>query len=224
MPGRVALFEEWALRYDESVRDCRGFPFEGYDEVLGTIVRLAEPRAGTTVLDLGIGTGKLAERLVAVGATVCGMDFSARMLAKARARLPAIELIKADLIGDWPLEPNRRFDRIVSSYVLHEFDLGSKVRLLARLIGRHLAPGGWMVIGDTSFATARDREAAHEEQRDRWDAEESVWKGGLWDEDEHYWAADESVRALAEKGLRVEYRQVSVCGGVYVMEPREVQP
>jgi putative AdoMet-dependent methyltransferase len=223
MSERVRLFDDWAAGYDESVRDCRGFPFEGYDEVLGTIARLAAARAGATVLDLGIGTGKLAERLVAVGAAVCGLDFSASMLAKARARLPNIELAKADLLGGWPLEPNRRFDRIVSSYVLHEFDLGSKVRLLARLTERHLAPGGWMVIGDTSFATVRDREAAHEEHRDRWDMEENAWKGGLWDEDEHYWAADESIRALAEQGLRVEYRQVSSCGGVYVMEPREVQ-
>ena len=35
MPGRVRLFDEWAARYDESIRDHRGFPFEGYDEVLG---------------------------------------------------------------------------------------------------------------------------------------------------------------------------------------------
>jgi putative AdoMet-dependent methyltransferase len=223
MPGRVTLFDKWAPRYDESVRDTRGFPFEGYDEVLGTIVRLAAACAGTTVLDLGIGTGKLTERLVAAGATVCGMDFSARMLAKARARLAAIELIKADLLGDWPLEFDRRFDRIVSSYVLHEFDLGSKVRLVKRLTERHLAPGGCIVIGDTSFATVRDREAAHEELRERWDVEENAWKGGLWDEDERYWAADESIRALAGQGLRVKYRQVSFCGGVYVMEPQEVR-
>ena len=51
-----------------------------------------------------------------------------------------------------------------------------------------------------------------------------MWKDGLWDEDEHYWAADESIRVLSRLGLRVEYLQVSSCGGVYVMEPREVKP
>ena len=40
-----------------------------------------------------------------------------------------------------------------------------------------------------------------------------------WDEEEHYWAADETRVACALAGLRFTYTQVSSCGGVYVFRP-----
>ena len=41
----------------------------------------------------------------------------------------------------------------------------------------------------------------------------------LWDEEEYYWAADEAADACESAGLQVTYKQVSSCGGVFVMEP-----
>jgi putative AdoMet-dependent methyltransferase len=202
---REKLFDDWAASYDDSVRDDRGFPFEGYEEVLNTIVRLAAPESGMTVLDVGIGTGALAERVVRAGAAVCGMDFSVKMLAKARERLPEVELVKADLRGEWPLATGRRFDRIVSAYVFHEFDPDSKVRLVGRLAERHLAPRGRIVVGDVSFPTAKLLEAERESSE-------------VWDDDEWYWVGESAVPALESAGLRVEYTQISFCGGVYSIE------
>jgi hypothetical protein len=40
-----------------------------------------------------------------------------------------------------------------------------------------------------------------------------------WDEEEHYWAADEVVGACKDAGLQVSYKQVSSCGGVLVIVP-----
>jgi putative AdoMet-dependent methyltransferase len=205
--SRVRLFDEWAKSYDESVQDPTGFPFEGRDDVLAHVARLAHAQAGARVLDVGIGTGGLAARLVTDGCEVCGLDFSVRMLARARERLPGIELIKADLLGDWPVDHDRRFDGIVSAYVFHEFDLPGKVKLVRRFVSGHLVPTGRMVIGDISFETATGRSSARRE----WDA--------VWDEDEHYWAADEAIAALAEAGLAASYTQVSFCGGVYAIGP-----
>ncbi|MBD3349512.1 MAG: methyltransferase domain-containing protein [Candidatus Eisenbacteria bacterium] len=216
---RVDLFDEWAETYDESVSGYEGFPFEGYDEVLGEIARAADPRAGMLVLDLGIGTGRLAARFLEAGCSVWGLDFSVKMLAKAHERLPQVELIKADVLGDWPIDRDKRFDRVVSGYVLHEFDLDSKVRLISRLVNQHLSPSGRMVVGDISFETAAEREAAKKRWSGSWDEARQKWQGSLWDEDEHYWAADEAKRALSGLSLRVEYRQVSFCGGVYVIQP-----
>ena len=206
---RTRLFDEWADSYDESVIDYSGFPFEGYDRVLDTIVRLSQPSSGLTVLDIGIGTGALAERFVREGCLVWGLDFSARMLAKAHERVPRAELIKADIAGDWPIDVDQTFHRVVSSYLFHEFTLTSKVRLIARLASRHLAPGGRLVIGDVSFGSVREREEA----RRRWE--------DVWDDDEHYWAADEAAEALASAGLDSTYNQVSSCGGVYVIRRSE---
>jgi putative AdoMet-dependent methyltransferase len=216
---RVKLFDVWADTYDDSVRDYQGFPFEGYEDVLAEIARCADVSPGMVVLDLGIGTGGLAQRFLDRNCTVWGLDFSVKMLAKVHARFPQVELIKADLLGDWPIDHDQRFDRIVSGYVLHEFDLASKVRLIERLVSRHLIDDGHMVVGDISFATRAGRDEAQRKWRGTWDEKKQAWQGSLWDEDEHYWAADEFSEAVDRVGLRVvSYHQVSFCGGVYAID------
>jgi putative AdoMet-dependent methyltransferase len=205
---RAKLFDDWAESYDESVSDPSGFPFEGYQEVLDTVVRLTRADSGMDVLDVGIGTGMLAGRFLAKGCFLWGLDFSPRMLAKARAKFPGIELVKADLLGDWPLERDRRFHRIVSGYVFHEFDLRSKARLIGKLAKEHLVEGGRIVIGDVSFRTMD----ALVEMRER--------SGDLWDQEEYYWAADEAIPVLHGAGLAAGYEQVSFCGGVYTIAPK----
>jgi cyclopropane fatty-acyl-phospholipid synthase-like methyltransferase len=199
---RVALFDRWSETYDRGVLDESGV-HEGYDEVLETVVHAADVRPGKRVLDLGIGTGNLAQRFVALGCVVWGVDFSPAMLAKARCKLPGVTLVQADLRGEWPPALKGPFDRIVSTYVLHEFSLEHKVALLRHLANRCLAPGGRIVIGDIAFESAQARTDAGAEH---------------WDEEEHYWAADETRAACAPAGLRFTYTQVSSCGGVYVFE------
>jgi putative AdoMet-dependent methyltransferase len=204
---REELFDGWAETYDRSVRDQRGFPFEGYEQVLDEVVRQAGVAPGARILDVGIGTGNLAERLVRAGADVWGSDFSEEMLDRARERLPGIHAVKADLraatIGHEGL-----FDRIVSAYVFHEFPLDEKVRLLRMLAGDHLGEDGRIVIGDISFPTAARREA------------EERAAAGDWDPEEDYWAADEALPALEEAGFVAAYAQVSFCAGVYSIRPR----
>ena len=146
-----------------------------------------------------------------------GLDFSLKMLARVHDKYPQIELVKADLGGDWPIDVDRRFDRIVSAYVLHEFDLESKVRLLRKLIRDHLLEGGRVVVGDISFPTRAGRDEAPQRygrRRDRETSEERI----VWDEEEFYWAADEAIEELASEGLAAAYEQVSFCGGIYVIE------
>ena len=51
---------------------------------------------GERILDLGCGTGELAERIAATGATVIGIDSDPAMIEAARTRLPNVELRVAD--------------------------------------------------------------------------------------------------------------------------------
>ena len=188
---RVTLFDAWAARYDTAVAaGGQDFPFAGYDEVLATAVRAAGARPSLRVLELGIGTGNLAERFVAAGCQVWGLDFSAAMLAQARVRLPQVHLVQADLLAAWPLAARPLVDRIIAAYVLHEFDLHDKIRLLQRAAHNFLATGGFLVVADIAFPTTAVRAAAAE----RW----ARW----WDEDEFYWAADESITAGQRLGCR----------------------
>ncbi|HVM71481.1 MAG TPA: class I SAM-dependent methyltransferase [Anaerolineales bacterium] len=195
-------FDEWAESYDASVA-LDQFPFYGYRQVLATILKLARVRPGMAVLDLGTGTGNLAAGFARAGCALWCTDFSEPMLAQARRKLPQAQFCRHDLRAALPAGWEGPFDRIVSAYVFHHFELDEKLRILRALLPR-LAPGGWMVIGDIAF---RDRAALEKVKAEL---------GGEW-EDEFYWLVDESRPPLEQAGLRVRYRQVSLCAGVFVL-------
>ena len=206
---RAQLFDSWAENYDAAVASAGGdFPFAGYEQVLDEVVRLADVQPPMRILDLGVGTGNLAARFLHRECTVWGLDFSAEMLAQTRAKLPQVNLIQADLLGEWPTELQLSFDRVVSAYVLHEFDLATKVNLLQRVASHYLATDGSILVADIAFPTS----FARQEAARRW--------ADAWDEDEDYWAADEASAACEWAGLRVAYKQVSSCGGVFTFTVR----
>lgn len=203
---RNKLFDKWAANYDSAVIAPGDFPFAGYEHVLDEIVRRADAQVDSVVLDIGTGTGNLAGRFAARGSAVWGIDFSVEMLAQARMKLPQVRFVQADLIGTWPDEVNCQFDRVVSAYVLHEFDDPTKVALIQKLVQQYLKPAGRVIIGDIAFTTTQNREQASQHFRNQ------------WDEDEYYWAADEALDLLKQAGLEAEYTQVSACGGVFVIQ------
>jgi len=198
-------FDPWAKSYDQDVQSQSQFPFDGYERVLETIVTLAKPQAGHSVLDLGTGTGNLAVRFGERGCELWCADFSEAMLEKAREKLPRAHFVLADLRSDWPKELNRRFDRIVSAYVFHHLELDAKVRVCRELVTQRLGPGGKLVIGDLSFPDAGTMN------------EYAKSIGDLWEE-EFFWLADKSIRTLGNVGLKVVYQQVSACAGIYSIE------
>lgn len=200
-PFPPAEFDRWAADYDQDVAG-ETFPFTGYERVLNAVVHQAEAQPGMHVLDLGVGTGNLAARFAALGCELWCTDFSTEMLARARAKLPAARCFQHDLRQPFPPELNRRFDRIVSAYVFHHFELPEKVDLVAQLARERLVPGGRLVIADIAFPTAADRDSLRRALGDQW-------------EDEFYWIAADTLPALQTRGLDAVYTQVSDCAGVY---------
>lgn len=198
-------FDGWADAYDSDVQSPDVFPFAGYVEVMGEVVKQAAPALGISVLDVGIGTGNLAVRFADLGCHVWGVDFSEAMLVKARQKLPGGRLVLHDLREPWPPELERRFHRVVSGYTFHHFALDYKVSLSRLLVTRHLEPGGCLLIADISFQTASAMRSF------------AASTGDLWEE-EQYWLADEALHALREAGMHAEYCQVSPCAGVYRIE------
>jgi putative AdoMet-dependent methyltransferase len=209
---RIALFDQWAAGYDAAVaqdHEADNFPFAGYERLLAATFAAAGARPGQRILELGVGTGNLAAHFVAADCAVYGLDFSAAMLAQARARLPQLHLAQADLLTAWPLTAALRFDRIVAAYVLHEFDLPTKIGLLRRAANHYLVSDGLILVADIAFETVGQREAAAR----RW--------ADLWDEAEFYWAADEALAACAAAGLTADYRQISNCAGLFAIRRQE---
>lgn len=175
-------FDLWADGYDRSVglSDESGtYPFAGYKQILGEIYDRVLSSPGRKVLDIGFGTATLTAKLYAAGCTVFGQDFSPRMLALAREKMPKARLYPGDftkgLVAPLLEEP---YDAIIATYSLHHLTDSGKIAFLRSLLSL-LSPSGKIYIGDVAFP---NREALLNCQLK---AKEE------WDEDEFYFVYDE---------------------------------
>ncbi len=204
---RNSLFNKWASSYDNSVSSKDSvFPFLGYNEVLGEVYRASNALAGMRVLELGVGTGNLTALYVAQGCIVTDIDFSEEMLQRSGKRFPQMKAMHADLLSQWWKPLHKRFDLVVSAYVLHEFSLDAKMKIIRDVFTHSLSNRGSLVIADVSFPDANARVAA------------ASYFESHWDSEEFYWAADETRQACLACDLTFVYRQVSPCAGVYFFE------
>lgn len=197
-----AEFDDWAASYDESVASGGGFPFEGYAAVLQFILDQAHARPGSTILDLGIGTGNLAQLFQRQGCKVWGLDFSVKMLDRAQSKLPSAILARADLREEWPIAFYRTFDCVVSTYTFHHFPLTQKVDLVRRVLSENLTPGGSLLIGDIAFQNTAAEDEVRREMGTDW-------------EQEYFWLADETLAAFTAGGFSVQFTRISYCAGVF---------
>jgi demethylmenaquinone methyltransferase / 2-methoxy-6-polyprenyl-1,4-benzoquinol methylase len=99
-------------------------------------------RPGDRVLDAACGTGDLAVADVRAGAgRVTGLDFSERMLARARVKAPAVEWVHGDMLA-LPFA-DATFDAATVGFgVRNVADLPLALRELRRV----LSPGGRLAI------------------------------------------------------------------------------
>jgi demethylmenaquinone methyltransferase/2-methoxy-6-polyprenyl-1,4-benzoquinol methylase len=94
-------------------------------------------RPGDRVLDACCGTGDLALADRAAGGDVVGVDFSERMLERARRKAPAAEWVQADAM-DLPFD-DAAFDAVTVGFGIRNLpDLEAGLRELARVT----RPGG----------------------------------------------------------------------------------
>lgn len=203
-------FDQWAAQYDEDVTG-EGFPFTGYRRVLAETARLAGARAGMAVLDLGAGTGNLSRLFISQGCQVWGTDFSSEMIERARAKITQARFFLHDLRQVFPPEFARRFDRVVSAYVFHHFELADKLLIVGRIMDGLLAPGGRLVMADISFPDQQALDAARQAAGEAWD-------------DEPYWVAAEALPALRLIYPGAAYTQVADCAGIYRLDKTPSRP
>ena len=99
-----------------------------------------------TILELGIGTGETARRVLArhPGAQLTAIDSSPQMLDRAGSAFPAADLRLARLEDPLPEGP---FDLAYSALAIHHLDATGKRDLFRRVAGV-LRPGGCFVLAD----------------------------------------------------------------------------
>ncbi len=140
--GTDAHYED-ADHYDRTYRRRR--------EDVRFYVQYAAERGGP-VLELGVGTGRVAAELAREGLDVVGVDRMAPMLARARARIAAlpraererVTLVRGDLTR---LALGRRFPLVISPFnvLMHLYSRRDWERALAGVCA-HLAPSGRFVF------------------------------------------------------------------------------
>jgi tRNA (cmo5U34)-methyltransferase len=127
----------------------------GRRESLSLIARLATDYSPDepSIMDLGCGYGDLTGEILSLKplASVCMVDFSDEMLQLAGERFgdnKRIEIVKHDLNKGIPASlKSKRFDSIVSSYMLHHVEFENKVPLYTQ-VKQVLNEDGFFIIGD----------------------------------------------------------------------------
>jgi ubiquinone/menaquinone biosynthesis C-methylase UbiE len=144
----LTSFDRVAHCYDET----RGIPPDAERAIAGAlaaIIRAATPRP--RVLEVGIGTGRIAVPLAAAGLRVTGIDIAPKMLAVLRAKRTDIDI----MLGEAAHPPLRdaTFDALLFVHVLHLVpDATATLRATIPLV----RPGGVVIhAGDQGHVALR---------------------------------------------------------------------
>lgn len=125
-----------------------------YDTVFGPILNPGRKliidalncQPGDAILEVGVGTG-LSLPLYPKDVTLTGIDISAEMLAKARARVRAQRLSQVEAVLEMDAEnlrfPDNSFDKVIAMYVVSVVSDPSRVVEEMRRVCR---PGGEICI------------------------------------------------------------------------------
>jgi ubiquinone/menaquinone biosynthesis C-methylase UbiE len=211
MPGSLFSFDQIAHRYDAA----HSYPPEVSRQIAEGLIHLSGinpeslEQSGDEVLELGVGTGRIALPLLAAGINVTGIDTSAAMLACTREKMAALEAVDPShpcgkfsaYLADISALPfaGGTFSAIVAVHVFHlvpEWQAALDEAL------RVLRPGGALLIGqDTSDVEAFAR------IYDQWDEIVAI----LGFPASHAGASGYPavVRELQRRGLQVEETMVT---------------
>jgi ArsR family transcriptional regulator len=154
----LEFFDQNARQWDDLARTL--LPVPEYHQRL-----LAQVPPGSTVLEIGIGTGSLLTELASRGAKVIGVDHSPAMLEEARRRLAGRGFSGVELrLGEMSHLPlsNGAVQCVVANMVLHH--AADPVAVLVE-IRRVLATGGSLLVADLA---RHEREAVREQLADQW--------------------------------------------------------
>lgn len=112
-----------------------------------TFFQLTGDLAGLSVLDLACGEGFYTRQFKLRGAArVTGVDISAEMIRLAREEEKANPLGAEYHVQDaLSLDLGEQFDLVCAAYLLNYARTAAELRQMARVIARHLKPGGRFV-------------------------------------------------------------------------------
>ena len=143
---RAADYDTIADGYD------RRYGLHAYAGIERTLIGFVGPAEPQVVLEVGCGTGHWLHVLASRSVLVAGVDPSARMLARARAAVPAAHVIRARA-EDLPWGRGA-FDRVFCVNAAHHFANRARFFVEAR---RMLRSGGGVLVAGREPPSEADR-------------------------------------------------------------------
>jgi SAM-dependent methyltransferase len=140
-------FDRVAHLYDET----RGVPADAATAIARAIVNaLSEECTEPRLLETGVGTGRIAVPLAALGVRVAGTDISSKMVERLRQKRDDIDIVYADA-GRPPFRATS-FDVALFVHILH---LVSDEEETLRAALPLLKPGGRLILGFENYDGVR---------------------------------------------------------------------
>lgn len=132
-------YDIWSEIYDTNINKTRDLEATAIREVLAGI-------GFKRCLEVGCGTGKNTEWLIAKAQEVICIDFSDAMLFKAKSKIKSdrVTFHQADITKAWSF-PAVTFDLITFSLMLEHIE---DINDVFRKAAAHTVPGGYVYIGE----------------------------------------------------------------------------
>ncbi|MBM7571607.1 class I SAM-dependent DNA methyltransferase [Aquibacillus albus] len=205
----VDLFDKWATSYDDTVsghdqqyRDV----FDKYDTILTEVTNHAEGN----VLEFGVGTGNLSEKLLKAGHHVIGIEPSRAMREAAALKHPSLIIKDGDFLSYPKLE--EPIFTIVSTFAFHHLtdeEKGIAIKGFYDL----LPPNGKVVFADTAFESEIAKKQIIQEAKDH------GYNDLVYDLTTEYYPMVGTLQTLFEEnGFYVTFKQMNKFAWLIVAE------
>ncbi|MBY6037716.1 methyltransferase domain-containing protein [Fictibacillus nanhaiensis] len=165
------LFDDWAKTYTEDLQNAAG-PLFGYKHSLEEACKMIQLSKGSTLLDVGIGTGAFAASLSDEGNEVWGIDLSENMLKECKKRYPTYILHQGTFTEPGLKDKIESFDVIASSFCFHEV-LPDERQTACEKMYTLLKPDGKFLVLDIMFASQSAMNNARKQIGHYWDSTEN---------------------------------------------------
>lgn len=142
----VEIFDEWVHTYDDSVNG-KDKEYEDVFRDYNEILQAVADRSISPVVEFGVGTGNLTEKLLARGLEVAGVEPNQAMREATAEKLSGLTLIDGDFLE---FDDKLKAKTFVSTYAFHHLTDEEKARAF-KLYAEKLPAGGKVVFADTVF-------------------------------------------------------------------------
>ena len=195
----VDIFDEWVHTYDDSVsgkdeeyKDV----FVDYNEILQAVA----DRAISPVVEFGVGTGNLTEKLIDRGLEVAGIEPNQAMRKVVAEKLKDLTVTDGDFLE---FEAGVKPQSFVSSYAFHHLTDAEKAQAF-QIYAEQLPTGGKVVFADTLFAseTAKKEIIAFEQARGHANLVEDLNR-------EYYTTVPVMEKLITDAGFTVELSKMN---------------